>query len=116
MAERCRQQSAAFTVREAWLSRVRQSLDQQLHCPPGLEGLARQTKCSARTLRRRLRGAGSSYQQLLDELRFDRAKRLLAEQHLPIHSIARQLGFSETASFRHAFIRWSGVPPSVFRS
>jgi len=71
--------------------------------------------CSERTLRRHLQALGSSYQQLLDELRFERAKHLLHEARLPIHRIAEELGFSETASFRHAFLRWSGVAPSHFR-
>jgi len=62
-----------------------------------------------------LQALGSSYQQLLDELRFERAKHLLHEARLPIHRIAEELGFSETASFRHAFLRWSGVAPSHFR-
>jgi AraC-like DNA-binding protein len=66
-------------------------------------------------LRRHLQATGSSYQQLLDELRFERAKQLLQDEQLPIHRIAEALGFSETASFRHAFIRWSGVAPSQFR-
>lgn len=116
MAERCQRQNTEFTDRQAWLGRIRQVLQQQLHCPPGLECLAGQMKCSARTLRRHLYDVGSSYQELLDELRFERAKQLLAERRLPIYQIARQLGFSETASFRHAFIRWSGVAPSHFRS
>lgn len=116
MAERCRRQNTEFTGRQAWLARIRQALGQQLSHPPGLEGLARQMKCSARTLRRHLHDVGCSYQELLDELRFERAKQLLAEQRLPIYQIAAQLGFSETASFRHAFIRWSGMAPSHFRS
>ena len=29
--------------------------------------------------------------------------------------IAEQLGYSETASFRHAFQRWSGQSPSALR-
>ena len=29
--------------------------------------------------------------------------------------VALTMGFSETASFRHAFVRWSGVAPSQFR-
>ena len=53
--------------------------------------------------------------ELLDELRFERAKQLLAEKHHAIYQIAEELGFSESASFRHAFQRWSGVPPSQFR-
>jgi AraC-like DNA-binding protein len=39
----------------------------------------------------------------------------LQDDQMPIHRIAEVLGFSETASFRHAFIRWSGVAPSQFR-
>ncbi len=116
MAERCRKQNLEFTGRQAWLGRIRQLLASQLNAAPGLEGLAEQLNCSARTLRRHLHELGSSYQALLDELRFDRAKQLLAEDRLPIYQIAEALGFSETASFRHAFVRWSGVAPSQFRA
>ncbi|NMY67872.1 AraC family transcriptional regulator [Pseudomonas idahonensis] len=115
MAERCRKQNTEFTGRQAWLGRIRQLLAAQLDAAPGLEGLAEQMNCSARTLRRHLRDLGCSYQELLDELRFERAKQMLCEDQLPIYRIAEALGFSETASFRHAFIRWSGVAPSQFR-
>ncbi|SEM61177.1 AraC-type DNA-binding protein [Pseudomonas sp. ok272] len=115
MAERCRKQNLEFTGRQAWLGRIRQLLAAQLSAAPGLEGLAEQLNCSARTLRRHLKDLGSSYQELLDELRFERAKQMLCEDQLPIYRIAEALGFSETASFRHAFVRWSGVAPSQFR-
>ncbi len=115
MSERCRQLNLEFTGRQAWLGRIRDLLARQLDAAPGLEGLARQMNCSSRTLRRHLGDMGSSYQQLLDELRFERAKQLLGEGEMPIYRIAEELGFSETASFRHAFMRWSGVAPSHFR-
>ncbi|WJV23101.1 MULTISPECIES: AraC family transcriptional regulator [Pseudomonas] len=115
MAERCRKQNTEFTGRQAWLGRIRQLLAAQLDAAPGLEGLAEQMNCSARTLRRHLKDLGCSYQELLDELRFERAKQMLCEDDLPIYRIAEALGFSETASFRHAFVRWSGVAPSQFR-
>ncbi|MEB0047137.1 MULTISPECIES: AraC family transcriptional regulator [unclassified Pseudomonas] len=115
MAERCRKQNTEFTGRQAWLGRIRQLLSAQLNAAPGLEGLAEQMTCSARTLRRHLKDLGCSYQELLDELRFERAKQLLCEDQWPIYRIAEALGFSETASFRHAFVRWSGVAPSQFR-
>ena len=115
MAERCRKQNTEFTGRQVWLGRVRQMLGTQLHAAPGLEGLAKQLNCSPRTLRRHLHALGCSYQEMLDELRFERAKQWLSEDELPIWRIAEQLGFSETASFRHAFVRWSGVAPSQFR-
>ena len=48
-----------------------------------------------------------------------KARRARAEQLLagnaPIEAIARQLGYAETASFTHAFIRWTGMRPSEFR-
>jgi AraC-like DNA-binding protein len=115
MAERCRKQNTEFTGRQAWLGRIRQLLAAQLSAAPGLDGLAEQLNCSARTLRRHLKELGCSYQELLDELRFEQAKRMLCEDQLPIYRIAEALGFSETASFRHAFVRWSGVAPSQFR-
>jgi len=115
MAERCRKQNIEFTGRQAWLGRIRQLLSAQLNAAPGLEGLAQQMNCSPRTLRRHLKDMGCSYQELLDELRFERAKQMLCEDQLPIYRIAETLGFSETASFRHAFVRWSGVAPSQFR-
>jgi AraC-like DNA-binding protein len=116
MAERCRKQNQEFTGRQAWLGRIRQLLASQLGAAPGIEGLAAQMNCSPRTLRRHLHELGCSYQELLDELRFERAKQWLAADELPIYRIAEQLGFSETASFRHAFVRWSGVAPSQFRA
>ena len=114
--ERCRKQNAEFSSRQAWLERLRQLLSAQLANPPGLENCAQQMHCSPRTLRRHLQELGTSYQSLLDELRFDRAKALLAQQHLPVYRIAEDLGFSESASFRHAFQRWSGMAPSRFRA
>lgn len=116
MLDRCRKQNAEFTTRQAWLGRIRQLLAEQLTAPPGLELLAQQMHCSPRTLRRHLQELGTHYQELLDELRFERAKTLLGQENWPICRIAEHLGFSETASFRHAFQRWSGVAPSRFRA
>lgn len=115
MLEQCRRQNAEFAARRAWLERVRDLLAQRLATPPGLDELARAMNTSTRSLRRHLAQQQTSYQQLLDELRFERAKALLREGDLPIYRIAEILGFSETASLRHAFQRWSGQPPSHFR-
>ncbi|MDX1369746.1 AraC family transcriptional regulator [Pseudomonas sp.] len=116
MLARCRKQNSEFTTRQAWLQRVREMLACHLAEPPGLEALAQQMHCSPRSLRRHLQELGTHYQELLDELRFERAKTLLGQQDWPICRIAEELGFSESASFRHAFQRWSGVAPSRFRA
>ncbi len=116
MLEQCRRQNIDLAARRAWLDKVRAILAERLQDPPGLEELARRLNCSSRSLRRHLQQQRTSYQQLLDELRFARAKELLQSGDMPIYRIAEELGFSETASLRHAFQRWSGQPPSHFRA
>lgn len=113
--ERCRQLNREFISHLALVSRVRQLLAAQLTGVPSLDNLARQLRCSSRTLRRQLQVVGTSYQTLLDELRFEQARLMLGQERLPIAHIAEALGYSETASFRHAFQRWSGTSPSRYR-
>ncbi|MGX5217175.1 AraC family transcriptional regulator [Pseudomonas segetis] len=115
MLMRCRKLNSEFSARQLWLARIRQLLSEQLASSPGLEQLAQQMHCSPRTLRRHLRALGTHYQELLDDLRFERAKALLCQEGWPVGRVAEELGFSESASFRHAFQRWSGVAPSHFR-
>lgn len=115
MLMRCRKLNSEFSARQLWLARIRELLTEQLANSPGLEQLAQQMHCSPRTLRRHLQALGTHYQELLDDLRFERAKALLCQEGWPVGRIAEELGFSESASFRHAFQRWSGVAPSHFR-
>ena len=64
-----------------------------------------------RTLNRRLRAEGTTFQELLDEARFEAACQLLDTAHIPITEIASSLGYSETSAFSRAFRRWSGTTP-----
>lgn len=115
MLQRCIDQVETYGGRPTWITQVRRMISQRLHAPPDFEQLARQLHCSPSTLRRRLNAQGTSYQSLLDELRYASARHLLAQSNLPVSRIAEELGFKETASFRHAFQRWSGTAPSHFR-
>ncbi|MEE4279758.1 MAG: AraC family transcriptional regulator [Halieaceae bacterium] len=82
---------------------------------PQMPQLARMLNVSARTYRRRLADLGTSYQQLLDEVRAEHASRLLENSHLPIASIAYRLGFSDPSNFRRAFRAWTGHSPAAAR-
>ncbi|MFV0932758.1 AraC family transcriptional regulator [Pseudomonas jessenii] len=82
---------------------------------PDIEMLAEKLGMSVRTLRRRLADEGASYQAVLDEVRFGLARKYLLETHLPVQEIAPLLGFSDPGNFTHAFKRWAGCPPNVFR-
>lgn len=71
---------------------------------------------SHRTLRRRLQELGTSYTQMVADLRLDCAQRALASGGVTIAEIAYQLGYTEPTNFRHAFRRWTGHSPSSFRA
>lgn len=89
-----------------------------LHDPqgiPSMRDVAGALHLDPRTLRRRLTDEGTSYRQLTEQVRRFRAEQMLAGTE-PIEVIARRLGYAETASFTHAFTRWTGQPPSRFRS
>lgn len=76
------------------------------------EGIASGLGMSARTLRRRLREAGASHQQLLDEVRCELAERALARPDLSIGEVAYLLGFSDASAFHKAYRRWTGRSPT----
>lgn len=68
-----------------------------------------------RTLNRRLSAEGTTFQQVLDRVRFAMAKELLQESGLSIPEIATALGYADYVSFTRAFKRWSGSPPGAWR-
>ncbi len=68
-----------------------------------------------RTLRRRLKEQGINFQKLVNQVRYQQATSLLRTTETSIADIADRLGYSDTASFRHAFKRWSGLAPTEFR-
>ncbi len=81
----------------------------------GQESIACELCLSVRTLRRRLKAEGSSYQSLLDGVRRDLARDYLADKTLSVYEVAMLLGYSEHSAFSAAFKRWFGVSPQVFR-
>ena len=83
--------------------------------PPRLDTVAREARCSARTIQRRLRDAGLTYKRVLDEVRLEAAAQLLQESELRIVDVAVDLGYSDQANFTRAFRRWAGVSPTQFR-
>ena len=80
-----------------------------------LDSVANTLCLSGRTLRRHLQGAQTSFQALRDQALQDQACEYLQNTQLPIADISERLGFSEIASFRQAFKRWTGQSPSVIR-
>jgi AraC-like DNA-binding protein len=82
---------------------------------PRKERVAEKFNVTVRTLQRHLQLAGTSYQQILDELRQELAEHYLLRSDLAIQDIASYLGFTESRSFHRSFKTWTGQTPGEFR-
>ena len=71
---------------------------------------------SQRSFQRKLHKEGTTFKSILNELRFELAKKYLQDSHMSLLEVAFMLGFGEYSSFSRAFKRWTGVSPSVFRT
>ena len=80
------------------------------------ETVARALAVSRRTLSRRLADEGTSFRDILDEVRREFACALLQDRSLSIADVAFFLEYSEPAAFNRSFRRWTGQTPSAFRS
>lgn len=86
------------------------------HGKPQAADIARRLGLGQRTLARRLEAEGLTFSGLMENLKFDLAKRYLADRNLSISEIAWLLGYKEIASFSHAFRHWSGETPREARA
>lgn len=79
------------------------------------EALARTLQTSTRSMRRSLKGLGTSYTQLLEEALREHAVEYLVSKRMNTEDVAAELGFSDARSFRRAFKRWTGKTPNEYR-
>ncbi|MBI2699938.1 MULTISPECIES: AraC family transcriptional regulator [Mycobacterium] len=98
-------------TRRGFSASVRTRLIQDSSAIPSMATVARELCITERTLHRRLAGEGTSFRALLDEVRAALAGELL-KSGLTVEETGQRLGYSETAAFTRAHIRWNGYPPS----
>jgi AraC-like DNA-binding protein len=114
--QQCEALLASLDVQDGLLTRVRRLLLARPGDFPDLDGAASALHTSGRSLRRHLAQMGTSYQQVLDEVRKRLALQYLATTHLPLYEIAQLLGFSDPSNFRRAFRKWTGKLPGDYRN
>lgn len=86
-----------------------------MHEKPTIDRVARKLQLSERTLHRRLKEAGTTYSELLDQCRLRQAKQLLGATDAKLYEIAEATGYKDPSSFSRAFFRWTGDTPRRFR-
>jgi len=84
---------------------------------PAAQTVSRRLGLSKRTLQRQLMSEGTSFEQVLDELRRDIAQQRLRVQSGPsILQVALEVGFADERSLARAFHRWTGMSPRQWRT
>jgi AraC-like DNA-binding protein len=81
-----------------------------------LTDAANALKMTPRTLNRRLKEEGTSFQDIKDALRRDIAIRALQHGTTSIEQIAFDTGFSAPANFHRAFRKWTNRTPGSYRT
>ncbi len=115
----CQHQCQLLLARMSNSSGVIEQVRQLIVARPGffpdIDYVAQKLHMTSRTLRRRLAAEGSSYQQVLADVRYALAREYLATSSLPLEEIASMLGYSNPGNFTYAFKRWHGSPPRQYR-
>lgn len=81
----------------------------------GRDQAARQLGMSQRTLSRRLRAEGTTFREILEEVRRELAEAWLDDPENAIYEVAYLLGYSEPSTFHRSFRRWTGHTPDAWR-
>lgn len=83
---------------------------------PTVREAAEYLHTTRRTLIRKLKEEGSTFQQLKDIVRRDKAIYFLTSQTLSVNEIAEKVGFSDPSVFARAFKSWTGMSPRTYRA
>ncbi|WP_418061491.1 helix-turn-helix domain-containing protein [Pimelobacter simplex] len=82
---------------------------------PSISGVTSELAVSPRTLQRRLRDEGTTFQTVLADTRQNLARHYLRQRDVRTSEIAYLLGYADTNSFYRAFKSWTGTTPEAAR-
>jgi len=99
----------------SWLAAVRELITRAQPSYPSATHAASLLEMHPRTFQRKLAALGVRYQDLLDEIREEEARWLLAKTTDSIADIALRLGFTDPSNFSRHFKRWLNTTPNAYR-
>ncbi|MCE9669562.1 AraC family transcriptional regulator [Myxococcus stipitatus] len=99
-----------------WRERLQAQVEEEVERgEPSLTTVCARLGMSPRGLQRRLKAEGRTFREVTEDVRLEKARRLLAEDSLNIAGIARRVGYSDARALRRAFQRWTGMSPGRYR-
>ena len=100
----------------SWREQVGQFLEANAYLGiPSLEAIAANFNTSSRSMQRKLRDEGVTYQEVADSVRKTLALQYLAAGSHPVKEISYILGYNELSAFSRAFKRWTGTAPVYYQ-
>jgi AraC-like DNA-binding protein len=106
---------SAGMAHDGLVTQVRRALLASRSRTPSLTEVARGLLTSPRQLRRELHSMGTSFQQLLDAVRKERAIECLTGSTMTMDELATEIGFQDARSLRRRFKHWTGTTPFAYR-
>lgn len=99
------------------LGKILSWLDENIHLELTVDELAERAAMSPRNFARVfVRDTGMTPARYMDQIRFERAIRLLEDANKPLSAIASESGFSSPEQLRRAFQRRMGITPLEYRA
>ncbi len=83
---------------------------------PTIEQISSHLNISPRTLQRKLKVEGITFQEIINELRKDFAISYIKRHELSLSEISYLLGYADTSNFNRSFKRWTTMTPKEYRN
>jgi len=116
-ARLCEEQCRSLLDRRRARARVSERVRDHLLRPGGsadMPAVAAALGMASRSLHRHLAAEGTTFRLLVEEVRSALAEEMLSHR-MSVAEVAERLGYAEAASFSHAFKRWKGTSPGIYR-
>ena len=79
------------------------------------EAVAQQLWCDKRTLQRKLKARNTSFQAIVDAVRFELASTFLTDTDLSLTQLTEMVGYRDLSTFSAAFKKRFGQSPTTWR-
>lgn len=116
LLKQARSADAGLAPAHSWREQVGQFLMTNAYLGiPSLEAIAANFNTSSRSMQRKLREEGVTYQEVADSVRKSLALQYLNAGSHPVKEISYILGYNELSAFSRAFKRWTGAAPIQYQ-